>query len=100
ADSGAEIAAERLVLLDEREARIAFADVDEAPLLSISRGFSAPVIVEAERRAGELERLAESDSDPFARYEAMQELMLRVLIAGATGDPANPPPVTPATPHT
>src|SRR5690606_21368383 len=34
-----------------------------------------------------------SDSDPFARYEALQELMLRVLIAGAKGESADPQPV-------
>jgi aminopeptidase N len=67
--------------------------VDEPPMLSINRGFSAPIIVEAERQAGELERLAQSDPDPFARYEALQELMLRVLIAGAKGEAADPEPV-------
>ena len=92
-DSGAEVAAERLILLDQAETKVEFGGVDEPPLLSINRGFSAPVIVEAARRAGELERLAASDSDPFARYEAMQELMLRVLIAGAKGGPADPEPV-------
>jgi aminopeptidase N len=40
-----------------------------------------------------LERLAESDPDPFARYEAIQELMLRVLIAGANGEPVDDAPV-------
>jgi aminopeptidase N len=92
-DSGAEVAAERLILLDQAETKVEFAGIDEPPLLSINRGFSAPVIVEATRRAGELERLAASDSDPFARYEAMQELMLRVLIAGAKGGPADTEPV-------
>jgi aminopeptidase N len=93
ADSGAEIAGERLIVLEEGEASVEFADVDEAPMLSINRGFSAPVIVDAQRRPGELERLAENDSDPFARYEAMQELMLRVLIAGANGEAVDPAPV-------
>ena len=65
----------------------------EPPLLSINRDFSAPVIIDVERAAGELERLAESDTDPFARYEAMQELMLRVLVAGARGEAADPAPV-------
>ena len=93
ADSGAEIAGERLIVLEEGRGKVEFADVDEAPMLSINRGFSAPVIVDAQRRPGELERLAESDSDPFARYEAMQELMLRVLIAGAKGEAVDPAPV-------
>jgi len=92
-ESGAEVAAERLILLDEAEAMVEFSGIDEPPLLSINRGFSAPVIVEAARRPGELEKLAASDSDPFARYEAMQELMLRVLIAGAKGETADPGPV-------
>ena len=62
--SGAEIAGERLVLLDEQRQTILFEDVDEPPLLSINRDFSAPVIIEAERRPGELERLAECDHRP------------------------------------
>jgi len=55
-------------------------------LLSINRGFSAPVVVQARRRDGELERLAQSDTDPFARYEAMQELAFDALLAGARGE--------------
>jgi aminopeptidase N len=93
ADSGAELGTEQLILLDQAEAQLRFEGIDEPPLLSINRGFSAPVIVEAARRPGELEHLARSDSDPFARYEALQELMLRVLIAGANGQPADPAPV-------
>ncbi|HUE79796.1 MAG TPA: aminopeptidase N [Sphingomicrobium sp.] len=93
ADSGSEIAAERLILLDGPEQNIAFAEIDEPPLLSINRGFSAPVIVKAERRPGELERLAQHDRDPFARYEAMQELMLRSLIAAAAGEAVDFEPV-------
>jgi aminopeptidase N len=92
-DSGAEVAGEQVILLDQAETRVEFGNVDETPLLSINRGFSAPVVIDATRSPGELERLAECDSDPFARYEAMQELMLRVLIAGAKGEPADPEPV-------
>ena len=93
ADRGAEIAAERVILLEQAETRVEFSGIDEPPLLSLNRAFSAPVIVEARRRPGEVERLAETDSDPFARYEAMQELMLRVLIAGSNGEPTDPEPV-------
>jgi len=62
-------------------------------LLSINRGFSAPIIVEAHRRPGELERLAQSETDPFARFEAIQELMMRALVAGARGEATDPAPV-------
>ena len=84
--SGHEICPERLIVLDQPRQSVTFENVTEPPLLSINRDFSAPVIVEAERRPGELERLAQADTDPFARYEAMQELMMRALIAGARGE--------------
>jgi aminopeptidase N len=96
ADSGSEIAGERLIMLDQAAAQVRFEGLGEAPMLSINRGFSAPVIVEVERHPGELERLARSDSDPFARYEAIQELMLRVLICDARGGSADPEPVVEA----
>jgi aminopeptidase N len=50
-------------------------------------------MVDAERRPGELERLAQADTDPFARYEAIQELMMRALIAGARGERSDAEPV-------
>ncbi len=93
ADSGAEIAAERLILLDMATASITFDDVGEAPLLSINRDFSAPALIEVERGAGELERLAEVDSNSFARFEALQELMMLALLAGARGEAVDPAPV-------
>jgi aminopeptidase N len=89
-DSGDEIGEERLILLDQAELSVPFYELDEPPLLSINRDFSAPALIEVERQAGELERLAEVDANPFARYEAMQELMLRALIAGARGQTADP----------
>ncbi|HET7817300.1 MAG TPA: aminopeptidase N [Sphingomicrobium sp.] len=85
-ESCAEIAAEQLILLDGGEQAVRFEGVEETPLLSINRGFSAPVIIRAERRPGELERLAQCDTDPFARYEALQELAMGLLLAGARGE--------------
>ena len=93
ATSGSELAPERLVLLEEAAQSVVFEGVDEPPLLSINRGFSAPVILEVERKAGELERLAQCDGDPFARYEALQELMFAALVAGASGEPIDSGPV-------
>jgi aminopeptidase N len=89
-DSGEAIGEERLVLLDQQEQSISFFGIDEPPLLSINRDFSAPILLEAERQPGELERLAEVDSNPFARYEACQELMYRALIEGTRGGPSDP----------
>ena len=84
--SGAEICPEKLIVLDQPSDSIRFDNVTEPPLLSINRGFSAPIGMNAERKPGELERLAQSDTDPFARYEAIQDIMMRALVAGARGD--------------
>src|SRR3546814_2092414 len=56
----------------------------ERPALSINRGFSAPVIVESSRSAADLALLSAHDDDSFARYEAMQQLMLDTLVAAVT----------------
>jgi aminopeptidase N len=84
--SGHEICPERLIVVDGARQSVTFENVVESPLLSINRDFSAPIIVQAERKTGELERLAQTDTDPFARYEAVQELMMRALVAGARGE--------------
>ncbi|WP_344708001.1 aminopeptidase N [Sphingomonas swuensis] len=85
ADSGRELGPERTVLLTSAEQVEPFAEVGEPAFLSINRGFSAPVVIEAERRPGEIEALAASDPDSFARYEAGQELMARDLLAAIRG---------------
>ena len=91
--SGAEVVPEQLIMLDRERQSVRFDTVGEPPLLSINRGFSAPIIMRVARRAGELERLAQTDTDPFARYEAMQELMMGALVAGAGGEPVDSEPV-------
>ena len=83
ASSARPLTDERLVLFEDAAAEIVFADVIERPVLSINRGFSAPVIIESDRPAADLAFLSAHDDDPFARYEAMQQLMLDTLVAGA-----------------
>lgn len=85
-ETGRALTDEQLFLLDSVEAEIAFETVPERPVLSINRGFSAPVIVETDRTAQDLAFLSAHDDDPFARYEAMQQLMLDTLVSAvATG---------------
>jgi aminopeptidase N len=80
---------EQLVLLEDSSKEIAFEGIDERPVLSLNRGFSAPVIVETDRSAADLAFLSARDDDPFARYEAMQQLMLDTLIASIEGRTAD-----------
>jgi aminopeptidase N len=81
AETGAKVAEERLVVLDEAQAELRFSGLAERPVLSINRGFSAPVIVESDRTSADLALLSAHDDDPFARYEALQQLMLDTLVA-------------------
>ncbi|MDB5736858.1 MAG: pepN [Sphingomonas bacterium] len=85
ADSGAAIADERVIVLDGERADILFEGIAERPVLSINRGFSAPVIVETDRTPADLAFLSAHDDDPFARYEAMQQLMVDTLVAAIDG---------------
>jgi aminopeptidase N len=82
--SGAKIE-ERLVVLEEAETEIHFEGIGERPVLSINRGFSAPVIVETDRTGADLAFLSARDDDPVARYEAMQQLMLGTLVDAVSG---------------
>ncbi len=52
-----------------------------APELSLLRGFSAPVRLQAERSAASLSFLALHDSDGFSRWDAMMSLHEQVLAA-------------------
>ena len=77
---------EQLFVLADETAELVFEGYDAPPVLSLNRGFSAPVIIETDRTAADLAFLSGHDDDPFARYEAMQQLMLDTLVgAGATG---------------
>jgi aminopeptidase N len=92
-EDGKALSGEQLVMLDDARAEIAFAVSGERPVLSINRGFSAPVIVNTNRSAADLAFLSAHDDDPFARYEAMQQLMLDTLVASVAEGRGNHAPV-------
>jgi len=100
ARSGAVIVAERVYVLGDERAEILFEGIGEQPIFSINRGFSAPVIVETNRTTADLAFLSAHDDDPFARFEAMQQLMVETLLAATDGRPADPAPVIAAVRHT
>ncbi len=78
-ESHALVGEQRVVEMREPVTRVTFDGVGEPVLLSLNRGFSAPVIVEAVATRADLAFLAGCDDDPFARWEAMQRLALDVL---------------------
>jgi aminopeptidase N len=98
--SGKAMGGEKLVLLDAAKSEVLFDGLNEKPVLSINRGFSAPIVLESDRGPAELAFLSANDDDPFARYEAMQQLMLDTLIASVTLGKADHDPVLEAVRNT
>jgi aminopeptidase N len=76
---------EQLVVLDRAEMQFAFPGFAQAPVLSLNRGFSAPVAIDAGQGTADLVFLAARDDDPFARYEALQQLVVQHLVAEISG---------------
>jgi aminopeptidase N len=76
-------ASETIVLaLTDAEQEFVFGGVDEHPVPSLLRGFSAPVQVRYDYSDSELTHLLAYDSDAFNRWEAGQVMTTRVLLAG------------------
>jgi aminopeptidase N len=65
---------ERTVVLNGAEQTFVFEDVASAPVPSLLRGFSAPVILECEYAPAELALLLRHDADGFNRWDAGQQL--------------------------
>ncbi|NII55872.1 aminopeptidase N [Luteibacter sp. SG786] len=65
---------ERTVVLDTADRSFVFEDVGAAPVPSLLRGFSAPVILESDYQPDELAILLRHDADGFNRWEAGQQL--------------------------
>jgi aminopeptidase N len=78
---------ERTLLLTQAQQSFTFKGITSPPVLSINRGFSAPVIIEAAHSQNDLAFLSAHDDDPFARYEAMQQLMVNALVGAVAGQP-------------
>ncbi|PMS37109.1 alanyl aminopeptidase [Trinickia symbiotica] len=81
----------RVLELTEAEQTFTFVDVEQPPLPSLLRNFSAPVIVEYDYTNDELAFLLANDSDAFNRWEAGQRLATRELLALAERAAANEP---------
>ena len=72
---------ERGVLTLRRAAEtFVFADIDELPVPSLNRGFSAPVKVVASIAGRDLRLLAAHDTDLFNRWQALQTLATNLLV--------------------
>ena len=84
-DSGTH-AGEELIVLTEAEQAFTFEGHAQPPVLSINRGFTAPVAIARDISRDDLVFLAGNDDDSFGRHEAMQELLLGYLLGDASED--------------
>lgn len=69
-----------LFVLSEATETLTFTGVAEAPVPSLFRGFSAPVRVEMAMSDAERLILLRHDLDPFNRWQAAQNLAMRLLV--------------------
>jgi aminopeptidase N len=76
-----------LFVMTQASESITFTQVMEAPVPSILRGFSAPVVLEFDYTDAQLLTLLAHDPDPFNRWEAGQRLAVRsALFSIASSD--------------
>ncbi len=69
--------------LTERSHVYRFVAVESEPVLSINRGFAAPIRTVTSRSRADAALLMAHDTDPFNRWEAGQTLATELLIEGA-----------------
>ena len=68
-----------VLVLSEPAASIEFTGITDRPVLSINRGFSAPIKLETDLTGDDLAFLAAHDSDTFNRWQALQTISMRLL---------------------
>jgi aminopeptidase N len=69
-----------VVHLKRRQQTFKFKDIGKRPVLSVLRGFSAPVNLTVNHSEAELAFLMRYDSDLYNRWHASQDYALRVLV--------------------
>ena len=66
--------------LNKRRQKVIFQGVDQKPILSLNRGFSAPVDLDYRQSNSDLAFLAKYDTDGFGRWQAFQTYATRLLV--------------------
>jgi aminopeptidase N len=69
-----------VLVLSEPSRSFEFTGIGDRPVLSINRGFSAPIKLDSDLDGGDLAFLAAHDGDAFNRWQALQTISMRLLI--------------------
>jgi len=83
-----------MIVLDTAEAEIRFTGVPNKPVPSLLRGFSAPVNMDTTLSQADQLFLAQHDSDPFNRWQALQDVGMALAVAAIGGTPWSQQAVT------
>ena len=78
---------ETVIVLDGTRTKVTLTGVDEPPVVSALRGFSAPVKLTSNAEARDRYVLLAGDPDLFNRWEAGQELARALVLARAANQP-------------
>jgi aminopeptidase N len=81
----AELNEDGLYVMDHASTSLVFTGVSSRPVPSVFRDFSAPVKVSLSLSDDDLMALLRHDSDPFNRWQAGQNVMMRVLLKQVDG---------------
>jgi len=85
-ESGEELISPTLVELTEMTQEFSYENVSKKGVLSINRGFTAPIILEYERSPQELSTLLRVDDDGFNKWEYSQILatqcLMKIMVKG------------------
>ncbi|MDD9910863.1 MAG: aminopeptidase N [Ahrensia sp.] len=76
------------ILLDSERKTVTFEGLAQRPVVSLLRGFSAPITLRHDQSEADSLHKARFDSDPYARWSALNGLLLKQISAGNTGGKA------------
>jgi aminopeptidase N len=75
----------QVVVLTKPAETVTFKHIPQRPVLSLNRGFSAPIKLTANISDDDLGFLAAHDSDPFSRWQSVYALAMRILTVQGGG---------------
>ena len=76
-----------MIVVDQASVELSFEGIPNRPVPSLFRGFSAPVNITPYLSQADQLFLAAHDTDPFNRWQALQDVSMALLVAAAGGTP-------------
>ncbi|MEM6461253.1 MAG: aminopeptidase N [Pseudomonadota bacterium] len=74
-------ASDDVLHIKDRHHRVVFEGVASRSVSSFNRGFSAPINVNFEQSSADLAHLARFETEPFSRWQALNDLAMRELVS-------------------